>query len=66
MNYVKANSEHLERMTYLDYRGTAAYSVDKSRLCKANGKTQYDRAIQAHPEEIVDDEASVIAPWLRP
>ena len=49
MNYVKANSEHLERMTYLDYRGTAAYSVDKSRLYKANGKTQYDRAIQAHP-----------------
>lgn len=38
MNYVKANSEHLERMTYLDYRGTAAYSVDK--LAPLQGERQ--------------------------
>ncbi|NHB84267.1 DUF3048 domain-containing protein [Tessaracoccus sp. HDW20] len=47
--YIDANSERLERMTYLEVKKTGAMSVDKARLYKAGGKTQYDRAIQAHP-----------------
>ncbi|MCG6567806.1 DUF3048 C-terminal domain-containing protein [Tessaracoccus sp. ZS01] len=52
MNYVKAHDEHLERMTYLEWRDKGAYSVDRSRVYKANGKSQFDRAIMAHPAEM--------------
>lgn len=48
-SYIDDNSQRLEKMTYLDFRKTPAFSVNKERLYKVGGKTQYDRAIQAHP-----------------
>ncbi len=49
MNYLEAHAERIEKMTYLDFKKTEAFSVDQDRLYRANGRTQYDRAIQAHP-----------------
>ncbi|MDO5677043.1 MAG: DUF3048 domain-containing protein [Propionibacteriaceae bacterium] len=49
MKYIKAHDDNLERMTYLEWRDTGAYTVDRSRVYKANGKNQFDRAIMAHP-----------------
>lgn len=60
--YIDANSERLERMTYLEVKKTGAMSVDKSRLYKAGGKTQYDRAIQAHPAKLAEIAARAGAP----
>lgn len=52
MNYVKAHEETLERMTYLEWRDSGAYTVDRSRVYRANGKNQFDRAIMAHPAKM--------------
>lgn len=52
--YTDEHAEYLERMTYLDWRGTGAYSVDQDRLYTVRGKTQYDRAIQAHPARMAE------------
>lgn len=49
LRYIDENSERIEKMTYLEFKKTGAFSVDKDRLYKSGGKTQYDRAIQAHP-----------------
>ncbi|MBK7822686.1 MAG: DUF3048 domain-containing protein [Tessaracoccus sp.] len=52
--YADKHSGYLERMTYLDWRGTGAFSVNKDRLYRANGRTEYDRAIQAHPAKMAE------------
>ncbi|WP_345578565.1 DUF3048 domain-containing protein [Tessaracoccus lubricantis] len=62
MNYVKAHDENLERMTYLEWRDKGAFSVDRSRIYKANGKSQFDRAIMAHPAEMAKLAERMTAP----
>lgn len=52
--YVDDHAEYIERMTYLDWRGTGAFSVDQDRLYRAGGRVQYDRAIQAHPAKMAE------------
>lgn len=52
--YVDDHATYIERMTYLDWRGTGAYSINQDRLYRYNGKTQYDRAIQAHPARMAE------------
>lgn len=65
-NYIQAHSERLEVMTYLDFKKTGAYSVDKARLYTAGGKAQYDRAIQAHPAKMAEiaKQAGAPGPYL--
>ncbi len=52
-NYLAAHDEFIERMYYLSYKGTPGYSLDESRVYQVGGKRQYDRAIMAHPAELV-------------
>ena len=52
--YVDDHAKYIERMTYLDWRGTGAFSVNQDRLYTYDGKTQYDRAIQAHPAKMAE------------
>lgn len=53
LNYFDAHDDDVERMTYLDYRGSAAFSTNRARVYKINGASQYDRAMQAHPAGMV-------------
>jgi len=54
LKYFDAHDDYIERMTYLDWRGTDAFSVDQDRLYQLNGQTYYDRAIQAHPKGMAE------------
>lgn len=62
MNYIKAHEDNIERMTYLEWRDTGAYTVDRSRIYKANGKNQFDRAIMAHPAAMAQLAKRMTAP----
>jgi hypothetical protein len=48
--YVAHYRKHVEgRLTYLETKGTGAYTIDPSRVRTYQGVTYYDRAILCHP-----------------
>ncbi|MFT3970597.1 MAG: DUF3048 domain-containing protein [Micropruina sp.] len=51
LNYVQQYDSYVEGMlSYMNTRGTGAYSIDYSRVYYANGKREYDRAVLCHPK----------------
>ncbi|HST80386.1 MAG TPA: DUF3048 domain-containing protein [Kineosporiaceae bacterium] len=50
VNYIKHFREHVEgSLTYLETKGSGAYSIDPSRVRTYQGVTYYDRAVVCHP-----------------
>lgn len=61
VNYAAKYSSFIKSdLTYLAMSGTGAYSVNKSRIYKYNGKTEYDRALVCHPA-VLGQKANVFA-----
>ncbi|MFT4294716.1 MAG: DUF3048 domain-containing protein [Micropruina sp.] len=50
LNYVQKYGNYLDGMlSYMNTRGTGAYSIDSSRIRVLNGVRYYDRAVLCHP-----------------
>lgn len=50
LNYVKSFRQFVEGgLTYMETKGTGAYSIDPSRIRTYQGVTYYDRAVVCHP-----------------
>lgn len=50
VDYAEQEKDRIDvGQTYMETRGTGAYSIDGSRVYTHNGQKYYDRAVQAHP-----------------
>jgi hypothetical protein len=58
-DYVKHFREHVEgSLTYLETKGTGAYSIDPDRVRTYQGATYYDRAVVCHPKVLAKQSKS--------
>lgn len=61
MEYLAGFNEYISSdLVYLAMKKTGAYSVNKSRIYKYRGKTQYDRALVCHPA-VLGEKSGVFA-----
>lgn len=61
MDYLAGFTDYISSdLVYIDMKKTGAYSVNRDRIYKYKGKTEYDRALVCHPA-VLGEKAGVFA-----